>query len=77
MADYIHRAGRVGRFGSDFDCSVTNFVSNFLELDLVRNIEYTARTQSVLPNVDANTTKIRDQNIQKHLRLKEAKDSLF
>lgn len=38
-ADYIHRAGRVGRIGSPDGCYVTNFVSGIKEVEIVQKIE--------------------------------------
>lgn len=39
MADYLHRIGRTGRFGSLMTCKVTNFVAGFNEVQLVQQIE--------------------------------------
>lgn len=39
MADYLHRIGRTGRFGSLESCKVTNFVAGPQEAKLVQNIE--------------------------------------
>ncbi|XP_014259720.1 probable ATP-dependent RNA helicase DDX28 isoform X2 [Cimex lectularius] len=58
MADYIHRCGRTGRCGSPQDCSVINFVSGEREVEIVNKIEMAVRTMDVLPNVNANITKI-------------------
>lgn len=57
-ADYIHRIGRIGRFGSHEQCEVTNFVSSLREVEIVQQIEHTARTNSRLPNVNANITNL-------------------
>ncbi|KAF2904950.1 hypothetical protein ILUMI_01231 [Ignelater luminosus] len=38
-ADYIHRIGRTGRFGSPESCKVTNFISGPEEVRLVQKIE--------------------------------------
>ncbi|CAO1360912.1 unnamed protein product [Diamesa hyperborea] len=70
VSDYIHRCGRTGRLGSSTNCYITNFVSSLRELDLVREIELTARTNTVLPNVNANirkaiTTQLENE-IKKH-----------
>lgn len=43
MADYIHRIGRTGRFGSPEACKVTNFVSAN-DVKLVQQIEVTIMT---------------------------------
>uniref|UniRef100_A0A1B6EFR9 RNA helicase n=2 Tax=Clastoptera arizonana TaxID=38151 RepID=A0A1B6EFR9_9HEMI len=58
MADYIHRCGRTGRIGSGDNCLITNFVSGYLEVELVKKIEASVRTMTQLPNVNANITKI-------------------
>lgn len=58
MNDYIHRCGRIGRVNSAENGLVTNFVSGIPEVNLVRKIEHTARTRGILPNVDANITRI-------------------
>lgn len=39
MADYLHRIGRTGRFGSSMSCKVTNFVAGHNEVELVQQIE--------------------------------------
>lgn len=39
MADYLHRIGRTGRFGSPLSCKVTNFVAGPHEVKLVQQIE--------------------------------------
>lgn len=39
MADYLHRIGRTGRFGSPELCKVTNFVCGVHEIKLVQQIE--------------------------------------
>lgn len=39
MADYLHRIGRTGRFGSPELCKVTNFVCGTYEIKLVQQIE--------------------------------------
>jgi superfamily II DNA/RNA helicase len=67
-ADYIHRCGRVGRLGSQSNCFVTNFISSQSEIDLVKQIEYSVRTQSLLKNVDANITNIINKNIEKEIK---------
>lgn len=65
MADYIHRCGRTGRCGSSLDCHVTNFISGKREVELVNKIEMAVRTMDVLPNVNANITKIIENRIIK------------
>uniref|UniRef100_A0A2P2IA97 RNA helicase n=1 Tax=Hirondellea gigas TaxID=1518452 RepID=A0A2P2IA97_9CRUS len=55
MADYIHRCGRVGRVGSNFNQPlVTNFISKIAEAELAQSIEYAVRKAEPLPNVNAN-----------------------
>lgn len=46
---------------------MTNFVSSVRELSLVEKIEHTARTASVLPNVNANISNIITNKIIKEL----------
>lgn len=58
IADYIHRCGRIGRYTSATNCRVTNFISGIGQLDLVRKIEHTVRTNGTLPNVNANIHRI-------------------
>lgn len=67
MSDYIHRCGRTGRVGSDDDCFITNFVSGSREVDLVQNIEMSVRKVTLLPNVNANITKIINYKILNRL----------
>lgn len=58
IADYIHRCGRIGRASSNENCHVTSFVSQKFEVELVQKIEHSARTERLLPNVNANITGI-------------------
>lgn len=67
IADYIHRCGRIGRLGGNNNCIVTNFISSLSELDLVRKIELSARTDFQLENVDANIGKIIRTKIEKQI----------
>lgn len=67
ISDYIHRCGRIGRLGSNTNCTISNFISSLGELDLVRKIEMSARTNAELENVDANIRKIITDKIQKEL----------
>ncbi|KXJ70985.1 hypothetical protein RP20_CCG021811 [Aedes albopictus] len=64
-ADYIHRIGRIGRVGSRNDCLVTNMVSNQAEIGAVQRVEYAARTNNPLANVDANVKAIIRRRIQR------------
>lgn len=68
VSDYIHRCGRIGRLGSDSHCKITNFVSSLRELDLVRQIEMSARTNHLLENVDANIRGIIVKRIEKEIK---------
>nr|XP_006817035.1 PREDICTED: probable ATP-dependent RNA helicase DDX28-like [Saccoglossus kowalevskii] len=54
MSDYIHRAGRVGRVGSQTSGHVTSLIVHKWDVDLVHKIERSVRMREVLPNVDAN-----------------------
>lgn len=67
VSDYIHRCGRIGRLGSNLNCCITNFISSLRELDLVRKIEMSARTNAELENVDANIRRIISTKIEKEL----------
>ncbi|CRL00412.1 CLUMA_CG013679, isoform A [Clunio marinus] len=81
MSDYIHRCGRIGRFGSSVNCRITNFISSLRELDLVRKIEMSARTNTELENVNANIRQIINSKIEREISklermsLKELKES--
>lgn len=68
MADYLHRIGRTGRFGSPVGCRVTNFVAGVQEVKLVQAIEMAIRRGQPLPYVDGNTTGIFQRNILKQMR---------
>lgn len=70
-ADYIHRCGRTGRVGGVKYCNVTNFISSLREIELVQQIERAARTQTVLPNVNANISNIIKTNIMQELEKQE------
>ncbi|CAO1307948.1 unnamed protein product [Diamesa serratosioi] len=71
VSDYIHRCGRTGRLGSSTNCYITNFVSSLRELDLVREIEHTARTNTVLPNVNANIRKAITTQLENEIKKQE------
>ncbi|KAF0309472.1 putative ATP-dependent RNA helicase DDX28 [Amphibalanus amphitrite] len=70
-SDYIHRAGRVGRAGSERAGTVTSFVSRPLDVAIAQRIERAARTGEPLWNVDANIKDI----IAKRMMRKEATTS--
>lgn len=68
VSDYIHRCGRIGRLGSNKNCYITNFISSLHELDLVRKIEMSARTNNVLEDVNANIRKIIKTKIENEIK---------
>lgn len=72
VSDYIHRCGRIGRLGSNASCHITNFISSLRELDLVRQIELSARTNHLLEGVNANIRNIISTKIEKELSKYEA-----
>lgn len=72
VADYIHRCGRIGRLGGVENGIVTNFISSLAELDLVRKIELSARTDNQLENVDANIGKIFRNRLEQEAKKEEA-----
>ncbi|XP_044516503.1 probable ATP-dependent RNA helicase DDX28 [Gracilinanus agilis] len=53
LQDYIHRAGRVGRVGSEVLGSVLSFVTHRWDVDLVQKIELAARRRRSLPGIKA------------------------
>ena len=67
MADYIHRAGRVGRVGSARSgCRVTNFVGGKIQVHLVQQLEEAVRRWQEIPNVNNNIIRvIREQQRRK------------
>ncbi|XP_066438779.1 probable ATP-dependent RNA helicase DDX28 [Eleutherodactylus coqui] len=48
VQDYLHRAGRVGRVGSESNGSVVSFVTHNWDVELVQKIETAARKRSAL-----------------------------
>ncbi|KAK7790571.1 hypothetical protein R5R35_002025 [Gryllus longicercus] len=66
MADYIHRCGRTGRYGSPENCHISHFVSGALEIDLVQRIELAVRRGEPLPNVNANIRRIMEHRYNKN-----------
>lgn len=68
VSDYIHRCGRIGRLGSNTNCIISNFISSMREIDLVRKIEMSARTNTELEDVNANIRKIITDKIEKELK---------
>ncbi|XP_036607352.1 probable ATP-dependent RNA helicase DDX28 [Trichosurus vulpecula] len=51
LQDYIHRAGRVGRVGSEVPGSVLSFVTHRWDVELVQKIELAARRRRSLPGI--------------------------
>uniref|UniRef100_A0A8C9QCA8 RNA helicase n=1 Tax=Spermophilus dauricus TaxID=99837 RepID=A0A8C9QCA8_SPEDA len=51
LQDYIHRAGRVGRVGSEVPGSVISFVTHPWDVSLVQKIELAARRRRTLPGL--------------------------
>ncbi|XP_068941792.1 probable ATP-dependent RNA helicase DDX28 [Petaurus breviceps papuanus] len=51
LQDYIHRAGRVGRVGSQLPGSVLSFVTHRWDVELVQKIELAARRRRSLPGI--------------------------
>lgn len=54
LQDYLHRAGRVGRIGSESNGIVVSFVSHVWDVDLVQKIETAARKRSSLPGLESS-----------------------
>nr|CAH7752991.1 unnamed protein product [Callosobruchus chinensis] len=70
-ADYIHRVGRVGRFGSPEHCKVTNLVTRDREIKLVQQIELAIRKNEAIEHVDGNITKIVQKRIEKKMEARQ------
>ncbi|XP_014446492.1 probable ATP-dependent RNA helicase DDX28 [Tupaia chinensis] len=51
LQDYIHRAGRVGRVGSEVPGTVISFVTHPWDVNLVQKIELAARRRRSLPGL--------------------------
>lgn len=54
VSDYIHRCGRVGRIGSHGHGTVTSFISENWEVELLWQIETAVRKRQPFHNVNAN-----------------------
>lgn len=54
LQDYIHRAGRVGRVGSEVPGSVISFVTHPWDVNLVQKIELAARRRRSLPGLPSS-----------------------
>ncbi|CAN2391823.1 mitochondrial large ribosomal subunit assembly, partial [Pristimantis euphronides] len=52
LEDYLHRAGRVGRIGSEANCFIVSFVTHVWDVELVQNIETAARKRSTLTGLE-------------------------
>lgn len=61
LQDYIHRAGRVGRVGSEVPGTVISFVTHPWDVSLVQKIELAARRRRSLPGL---TSSVRDPSPQ-------------
>ncbi|XP_073515397.1 probable ATP-dependent RNA helicase DDX28 [Phyllobates terribilis] len=53
LEDYLHRAGRVGRIGSESKGIVVSFVTHKWDVELVQKIETAARRRSSLPGLES------------------------
>ncbi|KAF5919654.1 hypothetical protein HPG69_000255 [Diceros bicornis minor] len=54
LQDYIHRAGRVGRVGSEVPGTVISFVTHPWDVSLVQKIELAARRRRSLPGLGSS-----------------------
>ncbi|KAM5208139.1 putative ATP-dependent RNA helicase DDX28 [Hipposideros larvatus] len=54
LQDYIHRAGRVGRVGSEVPGTVISFVTHPWDVSLVQKIELAARRKRSLPGLESS-----------------------
>ncbi|XP_064129941.1 probable ATP-dependent RNA helicase DDX28 [Loxodonta africana] len=54
LQDYIHRAGRVGRVGSEVPGTVISFVTHPWDVSLVQKIELAARRRRSLPGLESS-----------------------
>ncbi|XP_056382410.1 probable ATP-dependent RNA helicase DDX28 [Hyla sarda] len=54
LEDYLHRAGRVGRVGSECKGVVVSFVTHAWDVELVQKIETAARKRSSLPGLESS-----------------------
>lgn len=53
MSDYIHRAGRIGRVGSNHGY-ITNIVNSIPGAVIAQQIEMAIRRSTGLPSIDGN-----------------------
>ncbi|XP_040109233.1 probable ATP-dependent RNA helicase DDX28 [Oryx dammah] len=56
LQDYIHRAGRVGRVGSEVPGTVISFVTHPWDVSLVQKIELAARRRRSLPGLASSVS---------------------
>ncbi|XP_040838432.1 probable ATP-dependent RNA helicase DDX28 [Ochotona curzoniae] len=56
LQDYIHRAGRVGRVGSEVPGTVISFVTHPWDVNLVQKIELAARRRRSLPGLPSSVS---------------------
>lgn len=56
LQDYIHRAGRVGRVGSEVPGTIISFVTHPWDVSLVQKIELAARRKRSLPGLGSSVT---------------------
>ncbi|XP_026350843.1 probable ATP-dependent RNA helicase DDX28 [Ursus arctos] len=63
LQDYIHRAGRVGRVGSEVPGTVISFVTHPWDVSLVQKIELAARRRRSLPGLVSSVRESLPQQI--------------
>ncbi|XP_043456827.1 probable ATP-dependent RNA helicase DDX28 [Prionailurus bengalensis] len=63
LQDYIHRAGRVGRVGSEVPGTVISFVTHPWDVSLVQKIELAARRRRSLPGLGSSVREPLPQQI--------------
>ncbi|XP_003799418.1 probable ATP-dependent RNA helicase DDX28 [Otolemur garnettii] len=63
LQDYIHRAGRVGRVGSEVPGTVISFVTHPWDVSLVQKIELAARRRKSLPGLESSVKEPLPQQI--------------
>lgn len=64
-ADYIHRAGRVGRVGAQGTGHVTSFVDSALGVEVLQRIETSVRKNMEILNVNNNIVRIIEHRLRK------------
>ncbi|XP_069757642.1 probable ATP-dependent RNA helicase DDX28 [Narcine bancroftii] len=63
LCDYIHRAGRVGRVGSKVLGTVISFVAHPWDVELVQQIETSARQKVILPGMESKIKEFVRKNL--------------